>query len=627
MSGSQYIEFVPGDAPLIVSVPHGGLLEPRHIPDRKGVVAHDANTIELARAFADAYHELTGQRPHLVINHLHRKKLDANRDMFEAAEGHPDAERAWREFHAYIGQAKELAIEMYGWGFYIDLHGHSHAHQRVELGYGVSADDLRYPDSALDRGPVAAQSTLKPFCAPAGERPQLSNLLRGPESLGAILERYGVPSVPSDVQPAPEPGWEYFSGGYNVKRHGARDGGAVGGVQIEVNSAWRRDQAALGYFAHALARATADFLGRHAGLGECAGPIQVRAETESGRRVPLFGAMLTAPARIAVEAPDIAPVRVAIELDGEAIYAGEGFPGELWIRPAFVDQGSHTLAVEIVDGAGERKRHSATFHVRHLRLDASWHDEPLEAASRIAGDVWLAVEPAIEPEELGALDVRLVPVAGGRQGEVVLLEGAGLPARVEFDTRTVPDGVYDLIVSAVTAGGKRTGLSQRVEIKNWSVLDDPLLAPKTGGWIGTVEMLKTVSRSIGWKHVSDRPELFYGDGDRLARSGRSSEWLVWEKENLVRYEITLYAKDPAAVSDVVVSVSEDGLTWKDAPFERAVEAAGGSEWRRVVIRGVAGDGVGYLRVLLPGERLGEESVQLGHVRLVGAASNEGGSGR
>src|SRR5690606_371628 len=102
-----------------------------------------------------------------------------------------------------IDRAKELAVDMYGWGLYIDLHGHSHAHQRVELGYAVSADDLRLADEALERLLTSA-STLQPMCGEGAPVPVLP-LIRGPMSLGAILERHGVPSVPSDVQPAPEP--------------------------------------------------------------------------------------------------------------------------------------------------------------------------------------------------------------------------------------------------------------------------------------------------------------------------------------------------------------------------------------------------------------------------------------
>ena len=70
------------------------------------MTARDRNTQELARAVALAIRELCGGVPHVVINRLHRVKLDANREVVEAAQGNPFAERAWKEHHAFIDAAK-----------------------------------------------------------------------------------------------------------------------------------------------------------------------------------------------------------------------------------------------------------------------------------------------------------------------------------------------------------------------------------------------------------------------------------------------------------------------------------------------------------------------------------------
>lgn len=89
------MEYLAGNLPIIVSAPHGGLLSPTSIPDRDCAgctTVNDFNTQELARAFAEAVHERTGCWPHLIFNKLHRRKLDANRDIAEAADGNPDAE-------------------------------------------------------------------------------------------------------------------------------------------------------------------------------------------------------------------------------------------------------------------------------------------------------------------------------------------------------------------------------------------------------------------------------------------------------------------------------------------------------------------------------------------------------
>ena len=61
--------------------------------------------------------------PHVIICHLSRKKLDANRDISEAAEGNEHSELAWNEFHMFI----DIAISsIEGRGLYIDIHGQSH---------------------------------------------------------------------------------------------------------------------------------------------------------------------------------------------------------------------------------------------------------------------------------------------------------------------------------------------------------------------------------------------------------------------------------------------------------------------------------------------------------------------
>ena len=80
---------------------------------------------------------MTSKRPHLVINHLHRKKLDANRDIGEAALGNAIAEEAFNEFHQCINEAKETIKAddcVDGTGLFLDIHGHGHPNNWAELG-------------------------------------------------------------------------------------------------------------------------------------------------------------------------------------------------------------------------------------------------------------------------------------------------------------------------------------------------------------------------------------------------------------------------------------------------------------------------------------------------------------
>lgn len=255
-----FIEFIAGDGPVVLSAAHGGSLTPPEIPDRTvGVTVTDANTDPLARAMADALRTETGRHPHLVIVRLRRTKLDANREIVEAAQGRPLAERAWREYHGFIEAAKAAASAAFPRPFYVDVHGHGHAIPRLELGYLLTSANLDQPDATLNANPAFANaSSIRGL---AGGATPFAELLRGATSLGGRFAAEGYPSVPSPAMPSPgaDP---YFTGGYSTARHGGRNGGPVNGVQIEANFAGVRDtEANRLLFAAAAARVLAGFLG------------------------------------------------------------------------------------------------------------------------------------------------------------------------------------------------------------------------------------------------------------------------------------------------------------------------------------------------------------------------------
>ena len=163
---NRYIEYLAGDLPFILSAPHGGRERPAELPDReRGTFAFDTNTQELARAVADELHTRTGHWPHVIICRVHRRKLDCNREIGEGAAGNPFAEEAWREFQGFIDSAHAGVVRQQGRGLYIDLHGHGHAEQRLELGYLHSADQLGLSDAELNKPPYPADSSLQAIAA------------------------------------------------------------------------------------------------------------------------------------------------------------------------------------------------------------------------------------------------------------------------------------------------------------------------------------------------------------------------------------------------------------------------------------------------------------------------------
>ena len=234
----NYITYYPGNSPIILSAPHGGDLTPDDIPDRSwGTTVTDTNTKQLTLAimnFLDTNHNI---KPHVIINNLKRTKLDANRDKVEAAQGDISAERAFDEFHHYISKAKEKILTDYTDGLFLDIHGHGQNPDgfydlRTWLGYLLSSSELDQSDEFLDTEFDISESSIYGLVNKSPEK--FSEVLRGPNSFGHLLEERGYESLPSIVSPSPE-GMRYFSGGYNTYIHGSVEtGGGISSIQLEM---------------------------------------------------------------------------------------------------------------------------------------------------------------------------------------------------------------------------------------------------------------------------------------------------------------------------------------------------------------------------------------------------------
>jgi len=257
------VELVAGDAPVILSAPHGGRLKPEGVADRKaGVLLADTNTDLLAREFGKAFHALTGRHAHLVFCHLHRVKVDCNRPLDDATEGDPQAQATWRAYHLGIAEARAAVARVHGRGLYLDLHGHAHPEPRIELGYLLKHSELKEPDEAL--GGMAARSSVRDLAGRT--KAGFLELLRGPTSLGGLLEKRGFASVPSPKHPHNGDG-PYFNGGYSTLAHGSREAGTISAVQLETpGPGVRSGEESRKKFAAALAEAVVEYLRIHAGI-------------------------------------------------------------------------------------------------------------------------------------------------------------------------------------------------------------------------------------------------------------------------------------------------------------------------------------------------------------------------
>ena len=235
---NNYVEYYPGDLALVFTAPHGGSLTPSEIPDRTyGTTVTDLYTKETTISIRDAVFEATGKYPHIIISNLKRIKLDPNREIVEGAQGNQWAEQAWNEYHTFIEIAEDSMEAQYGKGFLVDIHGHGHTIQRLELGYLLSSSTLMRTDSELNT--YASTSSIRALAEQSDL--SFSDLVRGANSLGALFEDQGISAVPSLFQPDPGEGNLYFSGGYTTSRHGSSGGGNINAVQIEAYRVGLRD--------------------------------------------------------------------------------------------------------------------------------------------------------------------------------------------------------------------------------------------------------------------------------------------------------------------------------------------------------------------------------------------------
>ena len=215
----KYIEYLPGTLPVILSAPHAGTLKPSNIPDRTyGSYYQDYDCDDLVRKIRDILYKTTGKYPHVVICNLHRTKLDANRDITEAAQGNAEAEKAWKEWHDFLEYAKKEVEKQYGTGFYFDIHGFSGMRKWIQLGYLIRGRDFdNVPNEELNKGFFAVRSSIRNLAE--NSKKSFAELVRGESSLGALFEKEGYPTVPGNKHPGPGNFGTYFNGGYNTYRH------------------------------------------------------------------------------------------------------------------------------------------------------------------------------------------------------------------------------------------------------------------------------------------------------------------------------------------------------------------------------------------------------------------------
>lgn len=213
LSVGDFVEYRPSLSwPVVLSVPHGGTLLPDSISDRtEGCIEPDWESCELAEEIAKAFSTERQGPPALVRLRLHRLKLEANRARRSCSECcTEEAVQAWDAYHGWLEEAIHGCTERFGFCLLLDIHGQSHRQGVTELGYLLTSEDLLLSNEAEAAAPrptsIDALLPLSSLCKSAAGKldwRSLVELVRGPGSLGGLLEASGFRCTPSPSYPQP----------------------------------------------------------------------------------------------------------------------------------------------------------------------------------------------------------------------------------------------------------------------------------------------------------------------------------------------------------------------------------------------------------------------------------------
>lgn len=275
------VEYIVGNGPVVLSVPHGGRTSPSGIPTRTNAgvsTITDMFTIQLAIRMRKWFVDNLGWTPHVVICHTSRGFVDCNRHIFGYSGGqnqcseHPLMSRCWFEYNTFLQRACEIIRRDFGRGLFADLHGHAHDFSGtyedplfpgitipgvwIELGQGISAGPTLTPQNdlrAVYEGQIteikadfedpngidlhARQMYLESRTKHGQESTTLASFTSGANSLGDYLQARGIATCPSPRFPYPSnrPFFDGFS--FNI----ANITNATSGIAFRPQTWFRND--------------------------------------------------------------------------------------------------------------------------------------------------------------------------------------------------------------------------------------------------------------------------------------------------------------------------------------------------------------------------------------------------
>ncbi|MFW9998529.1 MAG: hypothetical protein ACFE9Q_01330 [Candidatus Hodarchaeota archaeon] len=218
----EYIECEEGNIPLIISVPHGGILECNSIPERnEGVLGIDKGTIEFSKDLIELINQkfksevFNEKIPLLIFSKVRRSKIDFNRVETEAYNQTSFLARdIYNYYHYKIIEWIQNNLKRFNCSLLIDIHGFE--------------KDKR-PSGFRDVDVILGTNNLESLFHEPVRKREWENNIRG-KIIQSFLE-LDIPIAPGHPRRR-----EYvLKGGYITRTYGAFNIPKSQAVQIEIS--------------------------------------------------------------------------------------------------------------------------------------------------------------------------------------------------------------------------------------------------------------------------------------------------------------------------------------------------------------------------------------------------------
>ena len=218
-------------------------------------------------------------RPHYIKNNLARTKIETNTPktgddpaaqknayQWDIQDGAPpELSQIWDEIWTkWVPKAKNATKKQCGFGFLFDVHGYPDS-GADQLGYLISDDALGFDNKGLNQ--QAESSSLKTLVGIA--KVNLTDLIKGPNSIGTIMSEAGWDILPSKEKPVPESTELYYSGGWSLIN--TINEGFTSAAQIEISETVKTNMTKSQRYCKDLANAISQFVDNFYNTEECSG--------------------------------------------------------------------------------------------------------------------------------------------------------------------------------------------------------------------------------------------------------------------------------------------------------------------------------------------------------------------